>query len=77
MPIYEYKCPECNHITETFEKLPQPKATGICEKCGQPAVFIPSLLADDHTGKRFGDTPKKVIDYGERPVRRGKIVKTI
>ena len=33
MPLYEYRCKKCEHVTEVLEK---PKATGphTCEKCG-------------------------------------------
>ena len=33
MPIYEYKCGKCGHITEFLERFDS-KADHQCEKCG-------------------------------------------
>jgi putative FmdB family regulatory protein len=33
MPIYEYKCGKCGHITEVFEKFSDPPLQ-TCEVCG-------------------------------------------
>jgi len=32
MPIYEYKCKKCGHVTEFLEKSSSPQKH-ICEKC--------------------------------------------
>ena len=33
MPIFEYKCRKCGHVTEVLEK-PDAAAEHACEKCG-------------------------------------------
>ena len=33
MPIYEYKCRKCNHITEMWQKFSDPPIDQ-CEECG-------------------------------------------
>ncbi len=34
MPIYEYKCKDCNKITELFLKSKDDKETPVCKHCG-------------------------------------------
>lgn len=34
MPIYEYKCEDCNKITEIFLKSKENKETPVCKHCG-------------------------------------------
>jgi len=33
MPIYEYRCEKCGHVTEFLEKTAA-RAKHVCEKCG-------------------------------------------
>jgi len=33
MPVFEYRCKDCGHITEFLEK-PDSKGQHVCEKCG-------------------------------------------
>ena len=33
MPIYEYKCKKCGHVSSFLEKTNQNKQEHICEKC--------------------------------------------
>jgi len=46
MPVYEYQCPECNHITEQvrFLKEYEEGCTVKCEKCGANAKRILSTF---------------------------------
>jgi putative FmdB family regulatory protein len=37
MPIFEYKCKACGHVTEVLER-PGNKARHTCGKCGSPKV---------------------------------------
>ncbi len=37
MPIYEYKCSECNHSFESLQKLGDAPLV-ICPNCGRPAL---------------------------------------
>ena len=39
MPIYEYKCSKCNHITEMWQRFSDPPLD-TCEECGGPVVKI-------------------------------------
>ncbi len=34
MPIYEYECEKCNHITEALRPMAQADEPLICESCG-------------------------------------------
>ena len=35
MPIYEYRCLECNHQEEHLQKVSEPPLT-VCPSCGKP-----------------------------------------
>src|SRR3954469_12946992 len=35
MPIYEYRCLECNHQEEHLQKVSEPQLT-VCPSCGKP-----------------------------------------
>ncbi len=35
MPLFEYKCTQCGHVTEFLEK-PGSRKRHACEKCGSP-----------------------------------------
>jgi putative FmdB family regulatory protein len=37
MPIYEYRCSECQHKLEALQKFSDAPLT-VCPKCGQPAL---------------------------------------
>ncbi|HEX2567544.1 MAG TPA: zinc ribbon domain-containing protein [Burkholderiales bacterium] len=36
MPIYEYRCLECNHQEEHLQKVSEPPLT-VCPSCGKPS----------------------------------------
>jgi putative FmdB family regulatory protein len=36
MPIYEYKCPICNHRFSVLQRLGEGNEHLHCEKCGEP-----------------------------------------
>ena len=38
MPLYDFKCTECEHVFEIIQKYidPNPK----CEECGEPTIRI-------------------------------------
>lgn len=36
MPIYEYKCPVCNHRFSVLQRLGEGNEHLRCEKCGEP-----------------------------------------
>ncbi len=37
MPIYEYKCTQCEHELEKLQKISEPLLTD-CPECGKPAL---------------------------------------
>ncbi len=37
MPVYEYACPTCAHVTEAIRRMAEADAALPCEKCGAPA----------------------------------------
>ncbi len=38
MPIYEYSCEKCEHVTEIFCEIKNRKRSTKCEKCGKIAI---------------------------------------
>ncbi len=38
MPIYEYRCRECDELFEVFVRSPSQKANPTCPKCGSQKV---------------------------------------
>jgi putative FmdB family regulatory protein len=38
MPIYEYRCEECDEDFEVFVRSPSQRASPICPKCGSHRV---------------------------------------
>ncbi len=55
MPIFEYKCNTCGHVTEVLEKAGS-KKKHVCEKCGSTqmekmlSVFRASVPAGSTSG---------------------------
>ena len=43
MPVYEYECAKCAHITEVSFKLSEDSSQAACEKCGNFAKKVMSL----------------------------------
>lgn len=49
MPLYEFECRRCAHITEIYHDLMRPQALTTCEECGGTAakvVSAPNLQSD-------------------------------
>jgi putative FmdB family regulatory protein len=60
MPVYEYKCKDCEHTFETIQKITD-EPLDICESCGSPNVArIPSCAAVHFKCRGFycTDNPK-------------------
>jgi len=68
MPIYEYKCNKCGHISEVWQKFSdQPLET--CEVCGEPVKKIISnntfhlkgtgWYVTDYSSKKTGPAKKE------------------
>lgn len=34
MPVYEYQCESCEHVTETLRSMADADAPIVCEQCG-------------------------------------------
>lgn len=58
MPIYEYKCKNCNRTYELFQGITEPEANA-CIHCGGPAGKLISLSAFHLKGSGWYTT-----DYG-------------
>ena len=71
MPLYEYRCRECDHTYEKLERMSAP-STGTCPECGGTAtrlIGVPALqfkgsgwYVTDYgkgTGGAAGEVPKK------------------
>lgn len=53
MPLYEYKCEICGHITEDVRTVDEKDNIADCEKCGSAArkiISIPNLVTDTNFG---------------------------
>lgn len=60
MPIYEYRCRECGHLTEKWQKFSDPALTA-CEKCGGAVTKIISQTSFHLKGSGW-----YVTDYASR-----------
>ena len=54
MPIYEYKCTNCDFVHEEFRYIDGRKADAICPKCSSTAKFIISAPAGIDGGHHDG-----------------------
>jgi putative FmdB family regulatory protein len=61
MPIYEYKCSKCGHLTEVWQKLSD-LSLHTCEACGGPVKKIISQNTFHLKGSGW-----YVTDYASRP----------
>jgi len=61
MPVYEYKCPNCQHIFEEWLKISETTESAPCPKCGSQARHIISNTAFVLKGGGW-----YVTDYGYR-----------
>lgn len=53
MPIFEYKCRECGHVTEVLER-PGSRANHKCQKCG--SAETEKLLSAFGVGKSISSS---------------------
>jgi len=76
MPIYEYKCSKCGHITEMWQKFSDP-ALGECEICGGSVKKIISQntfhlkgsgwYVTDYASVASKNKPRKKEDKEKKP----------
>lgn len=54
MPIYEYKCPECEHIFEQFLRIADYTPTASCPDCGKEStrIYSPVHFSVDNWDRR-------------------------
>ena len=46
MPIYEYECQKCHHITEALRRMSEADEVQVCESCGHDqTVRLQSVFA--------------------------------
>jgi putative FmdB family regulatory protein len=64
MPIYSYKCKECQHEEETVRRISEREEPALCPKCGGSAEFIlsPGPKPTDHL------YPRVVENFDHNPV---------
>jgi len=56
MPLFEYKCKQCGHMTEVLERRGS-RARRKCEKCGSPKMEkVFSTFGVGKTGASAGDS---------------------
>ncbi|MBW1674464.1 MAG: zinc ribbon domain-containing protein [Deltaproteobacteria bacterium] len=76
MPIYEYKCSKCGHITEMWQKFSD-RPLGECEICGESVKKIISQntfhlkgsgwYVTDYASGTSKDRPDKKDDKEKKP----------
>jgi hypothetical protein len=44
-PLFEFRCPICNHLAERLEKNPPPSTTPCLHCCKAEAVLVPSVAS--------------------------------
>ena len=60
MPIYDYKCPKCNEITELSKRIEDCYTCPDCLKCQQPMVMLVTKSSGIHfKGSGFYETDYK------------------
>jgi len=59
MPLYEYRCRECDHTYERLERMSAP-TTGTCPECGGKATRLLGVPALQFKGSGW-----YVTDYGK------------
>jgi putative FmdB family regulatory protein len=65
IPIYEYKCFQCEYIREEYRKVKDRLNESVCIHCGSHAVFVisPGPKPTDHL------YPRMVENFAHNPVR--------
>lgn len=65
MPIFEYQCEQCQHVTSFLEKAGSRKAHA-CEKCGsaKTAKILSTFAAKSGTGSAGGSCPTGTCPLG-------------
>ncbi|MEM1445273.1 MAG: zinc ribbon domain-containing protein [Planctomycetota bacterium] len=62
MPVYEFACPKCDHITEAIRRMADADAPEPCEKCDalayrQQSVFMAEASRQDTTTYPWKNPP--------------------
>ena len=70
MPLYEYKCDDCNHRFEKIQKFSDP-LEHTCPKCGGPVHKLMSSPAIQFKGSGFYITDYPKGDKGSAPKSDG------
>ena len=70
MPLYEFQCRRCEHITEEFQKLMEQKSLRTCEECGDTAAKVVSApnIQDDHPSWIDQKLRNQIQDDSEPPI---------
>jgi len=73
MPTYEYRCSECEHLTEVYSDIDKRKESIKCEKCGKISKRTYSIGGAFIKKVRVEDVWRKAgvnVDDGETPERK-------
>ncbi|PLX84726.1 MAG: zinc ribbon domain-containing protein [Desulfuromonas sp.] len=62
MPIYEYRCSDCQQVVEKIER--QPSEETPCPACGKTARRSVSVFAASSSGGSGGCTPPPGSGFG-------------
>ncbi|MFP4145021.1 MAG: FmdB family zinc ribbon protein [Phycisphaeraceae bacterium] len=57
MPVYEYQCEDCGHVTEALRKMADADAKLACEKCGSNQTKRAHSVFSASSGESGGDLP--------------------
>lgn len=73
MPLYDFKCPECNHIFE--QKLPMGAPAPACPECGNPQTERqisppPVIFKGDGFYKTDSKKPAKKTDQKDKEIAK-------
>ena len=68
MPIYEYKCKQCEHLTSVFTRSATAEVKAECRHCGSKKLDrVMSKFALGRTDadvlRDYGDSPSRLEDY--------------
>jgi len=74
-PLYDYKCPLCEHVKEYMHKYDN-KVDTLCEECGEAVPEMVISGTDHFVFKGDGTYDKGVVKHGKGDANyRGGLIK--
>jgi len=70
MPLYEYRCDDCNNVSEEYRPFNQYRENIPCKSCGKTARKILSVanIQDDHPSWLDDSVRSQIADEFDPPI---------